>query len=109
MDEKKCRNIITESDQKLNNIKTRMDTFKDNLLLNKIVFTKGSVENFTKLNAASLLTRANLAISNSTDSNTSSNSNSPRPLFPTTPIHPQIRPFGVRRFFISLFLLNFDM
>ena len=82
IDEKKWRNIISESDQKLKNIKTRMDTFKDNLLLNKIVFMKGSVEKFTKLNAASLLARADLATSNSTDSNTSSNSNSPSNVVP---------------------------
>lgn len=68
MDEKKWRSIITESDQKLKNIKARMDTFKNNLLLNKIVFMKGSVKKFTKFNAASLLAGANLVTSNSTDS-----------------------------------------
>lgn len=105
IDEKKWRSIISESDQKLKNIKARMDTFKNNLLLNKIVFMKGSVKKFTSFNAASLLTRTNLATSNSTDSNTSSNSNSlshvvrKAQTFPTLPIFS----FGVRNFLYLYF------
>lgn len=112
IDEEKWRSIISESDQKLKNIKARMDTFKNNLLLNKIVFMKGSVEKFTTFNAASLLAAlmqllagANQAISNSTDSNTSSNSNSlshvvrTAQTFPTLPIFS----FGVRNFLYLYF------
>lgn len=55
IDEEKWRSIITESDQKLKNIKDRMDTFKNDLLLDNIVIVEKCVEKFTKLNADYIL------------------------------------------------------